>query len=270
SCTPWNRSGSFAAASRYRSRRELCRTGPSSQAIPSQRRSSRIASSPPGTLPAGSVSSIRSSIVPPKLRLATAPSALPMCNEPVGLGAKRTLCIDVSLGSETRRLATSACARRRPSAPREAAPVTTSALRPEEAKEPAATIADRRPRRQQLSELGEHAAQEPLGDGDPRGSLSTRPRVDAVAVVVQRHLHARLAQQAVEVLRPRERDRVARTAREQQRRRRAVGGDDLRGGGDAGREGDARLEEAPVLRGRREREEAAERPADDGQPPRVD
>jgi hypothetical protein len=36
------------------------------------------------------VSSIRSSIVPPKLRLATAPRALPIVSEPVGLGAKRT------------------------------------------------------------------------------------------------------------------------------------------------------------------------------------
>src|SRR5215475_16227308 len=48
-----------------------------------------IASSPPGTLRAGSVSSIRSSIQSPSERFATALSALPTCREPVGLGAKR-------------------------------------------------------------------------------------------------------------------------------------------------------------------------------------
>ena len=57
---------------------------------PEPRRSSTIASSPPGTFRAGSVSSIRKSIQSPKPRFATAESALPMCSVPVGLGAKRT------------------------------------------------------------------------------------------------------------------------------------------------------------------------------------
>ena len=81
-------------ASAYRADRSLCRSGPSSHATPSQPRSSRIASSPPGTLRAGSVSSIRRTRTPPrasaKARLATALSALPRWSDPVGLGAKRT------------------------------------------------------------------------------------------------------------------------------------------------------------------------------------
>ncbi len=60
------RSPSGAPTSRWRSARSLCRTGPSSQAIPSHSRSRRIASSPPATLRAGSVSSIRSSIQSPQ------------------------------------------------------------------------------------------------------------------------------------------------------------------------------------------------------------
>jgi hypothetical protein len=79
-----------SAASRYRSGRSLCRTGPSSQSTPSQSRSSRIASSPPGTLRAGLVSSMRSRNQPPKRRFATVESAFPTCSEPVGLGANRT------------------------------------------------------------------------------------------------------------------------------------------------------------------------------------
>src|SRR6185503_14224959 len=76
-------------ASRWRSRRSLWRTGPSSHASPSHSRSRSSSSSPPGTLRAGSVSSIRSSSQSPSDRAATALSALPTCNEPVGLGAKR-------------------------------------------------------------------------------------------------------------------------------------------------------------------------------------
>ena len=68
--------------------RSLCRTGPSSQAIPSQTRSSRIASSPPATFRAGSVSSIRRSIRRRRCGSRPRPSALPMWSEPVGLGAK--------------------------------------------------------------------------------------------------------------------------------------------------------------------------------------
>src|SRR5712691_10293782 len=53
-----------------------------------------IASAPPSTLRAGSVSSIRRRKVPPcssaKLRFATALRAPPRCSDPVGLGAKRT------------------------------------------------------------------------------------------------------------------------------------------------------------------------------------
>ena len=45
---------------------------------------------PPGTLRAGSVSSIRSSSQSPNARLATALSAFPTWSDPVGLGAKRT------------------------------------------------------------------------------------------------------------------------------------------------------------------------------------
>ena len=56
-----------------------------------------IASAPPSTLRAASVSSIRSRNRPPcssaKRRFATALSALPRCSDPVGLGAKRTLTI---------------------------------------------------------------------------------------------------------------------------------------------------------------------------------
>ena len=57
---------------------------------PSHSRSARIASSPPSTFRAGSVSSIRSSMKSPSRRLMTALSALPTCSDPVGLGAKRT------------------------------------------------------------------------------------------------------------------------------------------------------------------------------------
>ena len=57
-----------------------------------------IASSPPARLRAASVSSIRNSIQSPRTRFATALSALPTCNEPVGLGAKRTRFIAASLG----------------------------------------------------------------------------------------------------------------------------------------------------------------------------
>ena len=62
---------------------------------PRARRDRRaIASSPPSTFRAGSVSSIRSTTTPPcesaKRRLATAVSAFPRWSEPVGLGAKRT------------------------------------------------------------------------------------------------------------------------------------------------------------------------------------
>src|SRR5438046_10751981 len=73
--------------------RSLWRRGPSSQVTPSHSRSLRIFSSPPGTLRAASVSSIRSRNQSPKSRLATALRALPTCSEPVGLGAKRTLFI---------------------------------------------------------------------------------------------------------------------------------------------------------------------------------
>src|SRR5579885_317633 len=54
-------------------------------------------SSPPGTLRAGSVSSMRSSIRSPKRRLATALSALPTCSVPVGLGANRTFLTEANL-----------------------------------------------------------------------------------------------------------------------------------------------------------------------------
>src|SRR5919197_844104 len=85
------------AASRCRSARSLCRNGPSSNATPSQARSSRIPCSAPLTARGSSVSSIRSTSAPPrssaKQRLATAVSALPRCSEPVGLGAKRTRII---------------------------------------------------------------------------------------------------------------------------------------------------------------------------------
>ena len=83
-----------STASAYTSPRSLCRTGPSSKPTPSHARSARIASSPPSTLRAGSVSSIRSTTTPPwesaKRRFATAVSAFPRWSEPVGLGAKRT------------------------------------------------------------------------------------------------------------------------------------------------------------------------------------
>src|SRR5918992_808375 len=68
-------------------RRSLWRFGPSSHSTLSQRRSSRIACSPPGTFRAGSVSSIRSSIQSPKRRFATALSAFPTWSDPVGLGS---------------------------------------------------------------------------------------------------------------------------------------------------------------------------------------
>src|SRR5438874_2816685 len=92
SITPSKRCGTAAAcaASMCRSARSLCRTGPSSQSTPSQRRSASTLSSPPGRLRAGSVSSIRSSSQSPKRLFATALSALPTCNDPVGLGANRT------------------------------------------------------------------------------------------------------------------------------------------------------------------------------------
>ena len=48
------------AASRWRTKRSLWRSGPSSQPTPSHSRSATIASAPPSTLRAGSVSSIRS------------------------------------------------------------------------------------------------------------------------------------------------------------------------------------------------------------------
>ena len=72
---PSKRSPSCAAASSWRSRRSLCRTGPSSHSSPSHSRSRSSSSSPPGTLRAGSVSSIRSSSQSPNARLATALSA---------------------------------------------------------------------------------------------------------------------------------------------------------------------------------------------------
>ena len=82
------------AASAYRLPRSLCRTGPSSKPTRSQERSSIIASSPPVTVRAGSVSSMRRMKTPPSSsanrRFATAVSAFPRCSEPVGLGANRT------------------------------------------------------------------------------------------------------------------------------------------------------------------------------------
>ena len=75
-------------------------SGPRPSATPSHSRSRRISSSPPGTLRAGSVSSIRSRKWSPKLRLATALRAFPTWSEPVGLGAKRTLFICASLEVE--------------------------------------------------------------------------------------------------------------------------------------------------------------------------
>src|SRR5436190_2386007 len=96
SMTPWNRCGRSTAASRWRSALLLARTGASSQSTPSHLRSRMIASSPPGTARAGSVSSIRSSIQSPNARFATALSAFPTCRLPVGLGAKRTRTISGS------------------------------------------------------------------------------------------------------------------------------------------------------------------------------
>ena len=80
-------------------RRSLWRTGPSSQASPSHSRSRNSASSPPETLRAGSVSSIRSSDQPPSERFATALSAFPTWSEPVGLGAKRVRLMARNLAS---------------------------------------------------------------------------------------------------------------------------------------------------------------------------
>ena len=69
-------------------------SGPSSHAMPSHSRSAAIASAPPSTFRAASVSSIRSRKAPPcssaKRRFATALSAPPRWSDPVGLGAKRT------------------------------------------------------------------------------------------------------------------------------------------------------------------------------------
>src|SRR5919201_5688475 len=90
---PSNRAPSRSPASRYRRCRSLWRTGPSSHSIPSHSRSRRIASSPPGTLRAGSVSSIRSRSQSAIRRAAAALSALPRWSEPVGLGAKRARTI---------------------------------------------------------------------------------------------------------------------------------------------------------------------------------
>ena len=53
----------------------------------------RIDDTDPARNVEGGEQAILSRKVPPKLRLATAPSAFPMCSEPVGLGAKRTLTI---------------------------------------------------------------------------------------------------------------------------------------------------------------------------------
>ncbi len=89
----------LSAARRYTAPRSLCRSGPSSKSTPSHARSSRIASSPPSTLRAGSVSSIRRTSTPSrpsaKRRFATAVSAFPRWSEPVGLGAKRTRTVTV-------------------------------------------------------------------------------------------------------------------------------------------------------------------------------
>ena len=65
-------------------------------------RSATIASSPPGTFRAGSVSSIRSSMYSPKRRFATALSALPTWSVPVGLGANRTRGMGSSLSGGAR------------------------------------------------------------------------------------------------------------------------------------------------------------------------
>src|SRR5262249_48012427 len=78
----------------YNAPRSLWRTGPSSNPTPSHVRSPSIASSPPGTVRAGSVSSIRSTSTPScssaNRRFATAGSPVPTGSEPVGVGGKRT------------------------------------------------------------------------------------------------------------------------------------------------------------------------------------
>src|SRR5689334_1421820 len=97
----------WCAASRWRTKRLLWWTGPSSQRTPSHSRSAAIVRAPSSTFRAASVSSTRRSIVPPpssaKRRFATALSALPRWSEPVGLGAKRTRIVTRRMLLGTRR-----------------------------------------------------------------------------------------------------------------------------------------------------------------------
>ena len=83
-----------AARSADRGRTRHRRSGPSSQSMPSQRRSSRMPSADATVERASSVSSRRSTNVPPWPRassqLNSAVRALPTWRCPVGLGAKRT------------------------------------------------------------------------------------------------------------------------------------------------------------------------------------
>ena len=72
-------------SSRCRSARSLCRTGPSSQAIPSHSRSSRIASSPPGTLRA------RVGVVDPQQH--------PVAEPPIRDGAQRVAEMERARGA---------------------------------------------------------------------------------------------------------------------------------------------------------------------------
>src|SRR5262249_20637966 len=81
--------------------------GPSSQSIPSQRRSFKISCSDCSVERSRSVSSIRRMNAPRLWRAkshANNPErTLPMCSDPVGLGAKRVRTVTISLPFDRRR-----------------------------------------------------------------------------------------------------------------------------------------------------------------------